>query len=418
MPPKILDPVDSFTNADVQRCPYPLIRKMHETTPIALDPTTGHYVVVDYDDIVYVNQHTELFSNQTSVILGVGAETPEIMELYEVEGCTRMHTLVTNDPPSHTPYRAIVDKVFAPSVVKAMEPYLHELTNELIDGFAAKGAANLKRDFCIRLPLYVIADQLGARRQDWEKIREWSDSVIDLINPHLSDEERLDICKVHVEGQKYLKERWEEYSRKEPDNTLFSRLAYAEVEGRRLTQQEFVNIADIFMGAGNETTAGALEHCIVQLIRSPYIREAMEADFGLIPNFVEEMLRLHAPSAHIWREAMEDVELSGVAIPKGSILMCSYLAGNYDPDKFENPEEINLNRKGLRNHLTFGRGIHYCVGHQLARAELRIALECVLTRLKNLRFDPACPEPGLAPIFHSHNVDQLTVVFTPEQPSS
>ena len=410
-----MEKLDSFTNPDVQRCPYPLIKKLHQEAPVALDPATGFYVVVDYDDIAFVNQHTELFSNQTSIILGIGTETPEIKELYETEGCPRMHTLVTNDPPAHTPIRAIVDKVFAPRFVKALEPYIRDLVDELIDHFASKGRADLKRDFCIRLPVYVISDQLGASREQWEQFKEWSDTVIELINPHLSEGERFTLCKKHVQMQKYLEEKRKEFDAKPPEDKLLSRLAHAEVDGRKLTPEEFNNIAEILMVAGNETTTSTFEHCVVEMIRRPDLRKKLEEDFSLIPNFIEEILRIHAPSAHIYRQALEDTELSGVPIPKGSIVMLSYLAGNYDPDQFENPEEINLDRKGIKNHLAFGRGIHYCIGHQLARAELRIGLERLLTRLKDLRFDPDYPEPGLAPLFHVHIVDQLKVRFTPEQ---
>lgn len=406
--------IDSFSDPDVQRCPYPLIEKMHQDAPVFLDPVTGFYVVVGFADIAHVNQRTDLFSNQTSIILGVGAETPEIKELYGTEGFPRMHTLVTNDPPSHTMYRAIVDKVFTTSFVRTLEPYFRDLADDLIDGFASKGAADLLRDYCNRLPVYVIADQLGAGREHWEDFKKWSDTVIEMINPKLSEEERLTLCKKHVEMQKFIEKMRVVYSAKPQEGTLLSRLAHAEVDGRLLTPTEFNNIAEIMIVAGNETTASTFAHCFVELVRNQPLREKLEADHSLIPNFIEEMLRLHAPSPHFYREVLDDTELSGVPIPKGSIVMLSYLAGNYDPEKFPDPREIDLDRKPIRNHLGFGRGIHFCVGHQLARAELRIGIERLLDRLKDLRFDPEFPEPALAALFHIHTVDQLMVRFTPE----
>ena len=406
--------IESFTSEEVQRCPYPLIKKMHREAPVTVDPETGFYVVVGYDDIAHVNQHPELFSNQTSIILGVGAETPEINDLYDEEGFQRMHTLVTADPPEHTMYRAIVDKVFTPTFVRSLEPYMRELADELLDEFASNGTADLLNDYCIKLPVYIIADQLGASRDHWRDFKKWSDTVIELINPQLTPDERLALCTKHVEMQKYLEARRAECSARPQEPTLLSRLAHAEVDGRLLTPQEFNNIAEILITAGNETTTSTFAHCFVELVRRPDLRARLADNPSLIPNFVEEMLRLHAPSPHFYREVLEDTELSGVPIPKGAIVMVSYLAGNYDPKKFTDPDEVDLHRKGIRNHLGFGRGIHFCIGHQLARAELRIGIERVVARLKDLTFAPDHPEPAIAPLFHVHAVDQLRVRFTPE----
>ena len=406
--------MESFTSPEVQKCPFPLIKKMHQEAPVTLDPATGFYVVVGYDDISYINQHHELFSVETSIILGVGAETPAITELYDNEGFQRMNTLVTADPPSHTFYRGFVDKVFTPTFVRSLEPYMRRLADELLDEIAPNGAADLLNDYCIKLPVYVIADQLGASRDHWREFKKWSDNVIQMINPALTDDERLQMVRTHVEMQKYLEEQRAACAVRPQEATILSRLAHAQVDGKALTPQEFNNIAEIMIVAGNETTTSTFAHCFAELIRRPDIRAQLESDPSLIPNFVEEMLRLHAPSPHFYREVLEDVVLSGVAIPKGSIVMTSYLAGNYDPIKFPDPEEIDLNRLGVRNHLGFGRGIHFCIGHQLARAELRIGIEQLIRRLKDLEFDSSFAEPAIAPLFHVHALDQLHVRFKAE----
>ena len=406
--------MESFTSPEIQKCPFPLIKKLHHEAPVTLDPETGFYVVVGYDDIAYINQHTELFSVETSIILGVGAETPAITELYDNEGFQRMNTLVTADPPNHTFYRGFVDKVFTPTFVRSLEPYMRELADELLDEIAPTGKADLLNDFCIKLPVYVIADQLGASRDHWRDFKKWSDNVIQMINPALTEDERLDKVRIHVEMQKYLEEQRSACAGRPQEDTLLSRLTHAQVDGKSLTPQEFNNIAEIMIVAGNETTTSTFAHCFTELIRRPDVRAELTSNPELIPNFVEEMLRLHAPSPHFYREVKEDVELSGVKIPKGSIVMTSYLAGNYDPVKFPEPEEIDLHRSGVRNHLAFGRGIHFCIGHQLARAELRIGIEQVLLRLKDLSFDTDHNEPEVAPLFHVHALDQLHVRFAPE----
>lgn len=408
----------SFTNPDVQRCPFPLIRHMHNQAPVYVDPVTGFYVIARYDDIAHVNAHPEIFSNKTSIVIG-GDDSPgarEASALFKAEGYVRIHTLVTNDPPSHTMFRSIVDRVFTASYVKSLEPYIEEIANTLIDGFVADGRVDLLRDFCIRLPMYVIADQLGAPREDWETFKLWSDNAISLINPALSPDERLERTRIHIDMQRFLAAKHAEYL-DHPSDNLLGRLAVAEVEGRRLTIQEYVNVGDQLLVAGNETTTSGIGHAINMLIRQPELMAELQAKPARINAFVEEVLRLHAPSPHLYRQVIADgVELSGVAIPKGAIAMLSYLAGNYDPVRFANPEAVDLDRKGLRNHLGFGRGAHYCIGNLLARAEMRIAIDRLILRLPDLRFDPDYPEPRLAEYYHVHTLENLNVRFTPSRP--
>jgi len=382
--------MDSFSNPEVQQCPFPLIKKLHESHPIYLDPGTGFYVVSRYDDIVYISAHPELFSNKTSIIIG-GDDVPgadQVRALYEKEGgFQRFHTLVTNDPPGHTQYRKVVDKVFAPSFVKSLEPYITSMADKLIDDFIENGETNLLDAFCIRLPIYIIADQLGFPRSDWQRIKKWSDNNVALINPGLRVDERLALCKVSIELQKYLAAVRERYLKHE-EQSFYSRLAVAEVDGRRLDAAQFVNVAEQLLVAGNETTTNGIAHAVVMAIQQPALLARLVADPSLIGNYTEEVLRVHAPSPHLYRQVLQNVEMGPVRITKGSILMISYLEGNHDPTHYHDPARIDLDRAGIRNHLSFGRGIHYCVGNQLARAEMRIGATRLFQRLKNLRFTP------------------------------
>lgn len=408
--------MDSFTDPEIQKCPFPFIEQLHRSAPVYQDPITKFFVIARYDDISYVSAHPELFSNQTKVIIG-GSEFPgadRVAALYAEEGFPRFHTLVTADPPTHTPFRAIVEKVFAPSFVKSLEPYIRSLANDLVDAFVGRGAVDLQQEYCVRLPMYVISDQLGVPREDWARIKRWSDASIALINPALDIEDRLALCKIHIDLQQYLA-KVRRAALSHPLDTFFSRLATSEVEGLRLSENQFVNVAEQLLVAGNETTTSGIAHAVAGLIREPDLARRLRADKALVANYVEEILRLHAPSPHLYREVLSDgVELSGVPIPKGSILMLSYISGNHDPARYECPEAVKLDRPGIRNHLAFGRGIHFCIGNQLARAEMRIAVETLLARLSDFRFDPAFPEPALAPIYHVHSLDSLRITFVPD----
>ena len=407
--------IGSFSDPEVQKCPFPFIRKLHEEAPVYHDPVSGFVVVSRYDDIAFVNMHPELFSNRTDIVLGPtsGPDAEQVRCLYAREhGFERFHTLVTNDPPDHTRYRAIVDKVFTPSFVKGLESYISALVDEIIDGFIGAGEVDLLDEFCIRLPMYVISDHLGVSRSDWRKIKRWSDVNISLINPSLLIEERLALCEEQIGLQKYLASVRMKYLA-EPGESYFSRLAHAEVEGDQLTEAQFVNVAEQLLVAGNETTTNGIAHGVVCALRQPELLNEIKSEPLLIANYVEEILRLHAPSPHLYRKAVEDSELGSVKIKKGEIVLLSYLAGNYDPSRYENPERIDLKRTGVKNHLAFGRGIHFCVGNQLARSEMRISLARLFARLQNLRFSPNFEEPGIAPIYHVHAVDSLHVRFDP-----
>lgn len=407
----------SFTDDSVKRCPFPLIEQLHSQAPIYQDPKTGFFVVSSYKDISYITDHPELFSNTTTVTFGGGEGKrgyEEVQRLYDENGWRRMHTLVTADPPTHTRYRSLVDKVFTPSFVKSLEPYVTAICDELIDGFIADGTTDLHKNYCIKIPMFIIADQLGMPRNKWETFKLWSDSAIALINPALESEEWQRLVMINIEMQQYLAARQKQYQL-EPTNNLLSLLANAEIDGEKLSTREFVSLGHQFLVAGNETTTGAMAQAVAMLIRDPALTPTLRSDPGKIPAFIEESLRMHAPSPHLYRRVVHDTEVGGVRMPKDTMIMISYLAGNYDPKKFSCPAQVDLQRQGIRNHLSFGRGIHHCIGNLLARAELRIAVRRLLDRLDDIRFDPAHPEPQIAPIFHVHQLDGLHIAFTPKQ---
>jgi cytochrome P450 len=403
----------SFADEGVQRCPYPFIRALHEHAPLYKDPKTGFYIVSRYADISYINSKPELFSNKTHVVVGGDQDTEiglKIEAMYRERGAKRVHTLVTNDPPSHGVYRGMVDRIFTASFVKSMESYICDLVEELIDDFIDSGSFDMKRDFCFKLPISVIADQMGLPREDWMLFRRWSEAVLALVNPTIDPEMRVHFVEHHLEMQKYFFDQLEPY-RRQPVDKLLSLLANAKIEGEYLSVEEYTSIAEQFLVAGNETTTAALAHAIAILIKRPDLADTLRGDPAKIPNFVEEVLRLHSPIMHIYRRVVEDTELHGVALPAETILDVCYLAGNYDEERFPDAGELRLDRSGSRNHLSFGRGIHYCIGNLLSRAELRIALERLLARVGAMRFDPAHGEPPLSASFQKHDLEFLHVCF-------
>jgi cytochrome P450 len=370
------------------------------------------YIVTKYDDIAAVSAHPEVFSNKTTIVVA-RSDSPvarEVARRYRERGYSEVHTLVTNDPPSHAAYRALVDKIFTLSTVRALEPYILALVDELISGFAPRGRANLLPELAVKVPMFIIADQLGVDREDYGRFKIWSDVTVERNTPLLDPKRELEITDLLIEMQNYLAVKLEHY-RKKPANNLLSRLAHADMDGRKLTNQELIAIAHQLLVAGNETTTTGIVTSMYFLLKDPELKARIAGDASLIPAYVEEILRVHSPIPHMWRVATQDTRIGTVDIPKGSVLVLSYLGGNHDPDHWSCPEKIEIGRKGARNHLAFGRGIHYCVGNQLARSEMKIAIQRLLERLPNLRLSPDHPEPQFIPHVQIHALDHLHVVF-------
>jgi cytochrome P450 len=402
----------SFADPAVQRCPFPLIERLHAEAPVYRDPITGFFVVTRYADIAEINSDPERFSNKTTLLISK-AHSPNAAELerrFRENGFPRIHTLVSNDPPDHRRYRAVVDKIFAPAFVRSLEPAITRIADDLIDRLPATGTADLLHEYCLKIPMFVICDQLGVPRDMWRTFKTWSDAEIEMINPALDPVRELELADLLIEAQNYLNDRAREYQR-EPAEKLLSMVANSEVDGRPIEPVEIVAIAEQLLVAGNETTTSAIAIALWKLIKEPELAATLRTNPDKIGIFCEEILRLHAPSPHLYREATSDCEVGGMAIPKGAILQVSYLAANRDEAQFACPERLDLDRKGAKNHLAFGRGIHFCIGNQLARAEMRIAVGRMLERVKGLRFAPDQPEPQFAAVFHVHTLDQLHVAY-------
>jgi cytochrome P450 len=402
----------SLAMPDIQRCPFPFLDRLLAESPVYKDPLTNMYIVTRYEDIGHISARPDLYSNKTTVVVG-RHDSPvaeEVARRFAERGFPEMHTLVTNDPPEHGGYRALVEKAFTPSYVKELEPYIEALVDELIDGMLPQGRANLLPEFAIKVPMYIIADQLGVDRADYDRFKLWSDVTVERNNPLLDPDRELEITEHLIDMQNYLHARAVAY-RETPTDNLLSRLVHAEIDGQTLSDPALIAIAHQLLVAGNETTTTGITTAMWLLLTRPDLRATIEADPGRIPGFIEEVLRSHSPVPHMWRVALQDSRIGNVDIPKGAVLMLSYLAGNRDPAQWSCPADFEPGRKGGRNHLAFGRGIHFCIGNQLARGEMRIAIRRLLERLPTMRLSSDHPAPQFIPHFAIHALDHLHIVF-------
>ncbi|HEX2477472.1 MAG TPA: cytochrome P450 [Lacipirellulaceae bacterium] len=304
-------------------------------------------------------------------------------------------------------YRKLVDKSFKPHRVKALEPYIEELVNMLIDRFIERGECEFVSQFAIPLPLYVIADTIGISRDKAADFKRWSDALMKVHEPGISAELQIELTKVVIEMQRFFAAEYEK-ALPNPKENILGDLATSQIDGRPVTPQEVVALLSSILVAGNESTASALGNCMRRIIQTPGILATLQGDSSKISAFVEEVLRLDAPLQCQYRRAVKEVELSGQKVPANSMLVLRYGAGNRDESRFPNASQIDLERPQVRNHLTFGRGIHSCLGMQLARAELNVAMRILVTRMTNFR---STAEPEVLPSYMVYGPSKLPIAF-------
>ena len=376
----------TFTDPETRRCPFPAYHQLRAEQPVYKDPVSGNYVLTRYQDVRKAAMNTKTLSCKTGVIqTRKSAISDKVNAMFEEQGWLPIDTLVTNDPPSHKMYRSLVDKAFTRDKVQLLEPQIEKAVTALIDGFIGKAEIDFFDEFAMRLPLTVFTEILGVADRDIDKFKRWNDRSLETSNPALAPERELELVPSVIELQQYLAKNVERV-RAAPDDSLLSTIANAEVEdGRKLNMQELVSILWLLFLGGGETTANALAGGMQALIERPELADEIRNDDKKLDTFVEEILRIKAPATTMFRRATEDMEIGGVAIPEGSIIETRYGAANLDPEVFPDPETVDLDRENSKAHLTFGAGIHMCIGNQLARGELRESFRQLVARMHNFR---------------------------------
>ncbi len=379
---------ETLANIEIQEDPYAYYDVLREQAPVYFDPNLNIYIVTRYDLLLQAIRNTDVFSNIGSQAPAEMREPPARVREIQATMYPPVNTMVTNDPPSHTRYRKLVDYAFTPKRVRAMKPYMDEIVNTLIDGFIDQGEVELITRFGVPLPLYVIGDQLGVPREDAPKFKTWSDASVAPLGLMITDEEWIDSATKVKQFQDYFAAALED-RRKEPRDDLLTALLEARVEGEEpLNTSELLSIISQVLVAGNETTTNSIAAGMTLLIDNPDQQRALRDDPEKIPNFVEEVLRMESAVQGLFRIVKEDTELGGVKLAKGSRLLLRYAAANRDAAKFDNPDKLDVCRPNAGAHLAFGAGIHHCLGAQLARYEMLAAFQAIVARMENLAYSP------------------------------
>jgi cytochrome P450 len=400
----------TFTDPAVQVCPFPAYKSLFaEGKRVHRDPVTGFYEVLHHDDLMRIVKDPVLFSSE-HMLYGERTHTPayeETKRMTEEEGYPSIPTIINADGAVHRRNRDLVDVSFKASRVKQLEPYIRDLVGMLIGRWKARGETEFMTEFAELLPLYVIADAIGVTRDRALDFKRWSDALVGVTDPAITAERQIDLTRQVIDMHQFFAAEYEQ-AKADPQPGILGDIARGEIEGQPVTTQLAVHLLASVLVAGNETTTSSLGSAMKRMIEAPGMEDRLRAEPARIPDFIEEVLRLESPLPGMFRRNTEEVTIGDTTIPKDSLIVLRFGAGNRDDERYEEPEALNIDRPRIKQHLAFGGGIHMCIGHLLARAELRIAYEELLARFRNFRL---AGEPHFEPDYVAYGPRRLQIAF-------
>lgn len=367
--------------------PFPFYRRLREEAPVTWDPFMHTWVVTRYEDVHFVLK--EFSADRTP--------DPKKMEALGLPSLGPVADLMARqmlflDAPDHTRLRKLCMSAFTPRRVEAMEDKVREIAHGLIDQAAKNGECELIADFAEPFPAIVTAGLLGVPLEDHRQLKSWSATFAEMLGNFQHNPDRIrDVLKCVADMTGYFRDAVREQERN-PHDGLIRSLMDAEVDGQRLSEDEVIANTIVTMVGGQETTTNLIGNGILTLTRQPDKMAQLRAHPEIIESAVEELLRYETPSQHTARIVKQDTEIGGKLMKKGEAVMAVMAAGNRDPERFPNPDELDLTRTDNR-HLAFGWAAHFCFGAALARMEARISYLALLARMEDIRV--AVPESTL-----------------------
>lgn len=372
---QLLDP-------DVLANPYPLYERLRTESPVHWDPYLHAWVVTRYADVITVLHHFS--ANRTP--------TPEQFEAIGLAELAPLAQVMVKqmlfmDAPDHTRLRALASTAFTPARVESLRPHIKEILDNLLKPLLDAGSMDVIADIAAPLPAIVTAEMMGLPTSDANQLKDWSADFAEVLGNFQHNPDRSSrTLKCVEEMTSYFRDAINRI-RTEPSEGLINALLTAEVDGDRLTEEEIIANCIVTMVGGQETTTNLIGNGILTLLRHPDQLERLRNDLSLIPSAVEELLRYESPSQHTARICREDTELGGKLIRKGQAVIAVMGAGNRDPERFPDPDRLDVSRTDNR-HLAFGWASHFCFGAPLARIEGQLAFEAIVRLTENLALQP------------------------------
>ena len=384
------------------RNPYPHYERLRKTDPVHQTPL-GMFVASRHAEASLVMRDKRF--GKDYVERTIRRYGPEIMN--EPVFRSMSHWMLQQDPPDHTRLRGLVVKAFTARRVEDMRPRIQHIVDQTLDRIIPQGKMDLIEDFAFRLPVTIICDMLGIPEEHREVFYSSSRDGGRLLDPvPLSPDEIKQGNTSNAMAAMYFQQLFE-LRRKTPGDDLITQLVQAEEDGSKLSNEELTANIILLFGAGHETTVNLIGNGLLALHRNPDQLALLQAKPELITNAIEEFLRYDSSVQLTGRVALEDIEdLGGKRIPKGESVLCLLGSANHDPAVYpDRPGRLDITRPNVRP-LSFGGGIHFCLGAQLARIEAEVAISTLLRRLPDLRLDDAV-NPEWRPTFVLRGLKRL-----------
>lgn len=347
--------------------PYDWFKKMRKNAPVSFDPERNCWDVFCYEDVQMVLQNFRLFSSKRN---------------------GNVQTLLDMDPPTHRRYRNLVSQAFTPKTIQELEPRITAITHELLAPLLGKRKIDMVEEIAYPLPVIVISEMLGVPSHDRKIFKEWSDILVagtQSASPNVMYKLFAKQEKAMLDLQTYFKRK---ISNRQINltNNIISTLMTAEVDGDTLSMDELLSFCFLLLVAGNETTTNLIANTMLTLFEQPDILNQLYRDHSLIPAAIDEVLRYRSPFHGMNRFVTEDIQLKGMNLKKGQEVMAWIGSANRDESVFDKPDVFDINRSP-NNYLSFGAGVHYCLGSQLAKLEAKICITEMLKEIPTMKLD-------------------------------
>ena len=376
--------MDNWLTPEFLENPYPTFQALREHDPVHWNPLSLIWIATRYDDIMAIIQDRRFSSTPASPDMKLADSSLGEVKDMQAVGLYLSMFMQGMDPPLHTRQRQLIHKAFTARMIERMRERAQALVDEYLDRVQKKGHFDLIADLAYPLPSTIIFELLGIPLDLREPIKTSSEAIASFVGMVPPTSEQLQhmagsLHRVADQLRPIIAER-----REDPKNDLLSLMVQAEENGERLSEQELIILITMLLFAGHETTTNLIGNGVLALLRHPDQFALLKSDPSLIPQAVEEMLRYDPPVQMVARFLTEDVEFGGKAMQKGQRILIGLAASGRDPEHFAGADRFDITRKPERT-LSFGYGIHFCLGAPLARLESQIALTELVKRLPNLR---------------------------------
>ncbi len=385
--------------------PYPLWRLSQREAPVFYVEKAGFWAVTGYREVLEVARDTTTFTSRDALNF---RPVPEDLRQDLPNGFPQAFpSLINSDPPEHSRIRKIANRTLTPRHIAALEPSIRTISESLIERFADDESVDIVDQFAVPLPVVVIARILGVDENHLEDFQRWSNAAFLMANPNISDEEFKEFAREHADLNRYLTDLIEE-RRSAPRDDLLSRLVHESDESFRLSNEQIISVTAQLLIGGNVTTTDLIGNLMLVLLSDPERYDELCRNPELIPATIEEVLRIKSSIRGLFRTTTREVELGGVTLPEGAVVWLVWGAANHDESVFACPADFDPGRANLNEHLSFGKGTHFCIGAPLARLEARIALELLTSRFPTMRIVEG-QELDYPPSPVSQGVDRLQI---------